>query len=89
MELQRRFSLAVVNSLWRILSGEREVDVALTCERETWWRRERVDKFAATFPQGAHRGTGARAPTYFAIRPTSTLPRRAGVLRRSDGAVLA
>jgi hypothetical protein len=42
----------------RILSGERDVDVALTCERETPWRRARVDKFAAAFPQGAYYGKG-------------------------------
>jgi spore maturation protein CgeB len=42
----------------QILSGERDVDVALTCERETPWRRARVDNFAAAFPQGAYYGKG-------------------------------
>lgn len=42
----------------QILSGERDCDVALTCERLTPWRRERVDKFAAAFPQGQYYGKG-------------------------------
>jgi len=42
----------------RILSGVRDVDIALTCERVTQWRKERVDKFAAAFPQGKYYGKG-------------------------------
>jgi hypothetical protein len=42
----------------QILSGARDVDVALTCERVTEWRRERVDEFAAAFPNGAYYGKG-------------------------------
>jgi spore maturation protein CgeB len=42
----------------QILGGERDVEVALTCERVTPWRRERVDKFATAFPQGAYYGDG-------------------------------
>ncbi|HXI22976.1 MAG TPA: glycosyltransferase [Pyrinomonadaceae bacterium] len=42
----------------RILNGERDVDLALTCERETAYRRERLDKFAAAFPRGAYFGKG-------------------------------
>lgn len=42
----------------QILSGERPVEVALTCERITHWRRERVDRFAAAFPSGAYYGKG-------------------------------
>jgi hypothetical protein len=42
----------------QILNGERGVDLALTCERETAYRRERLDKFAAAFPQGAYFGKG-------------------------------
>jgi hypothetical protein len=42
----------------KILSGERDVPVSLTCERITAWRRERVDKFAAAFPDGTYYGKG-------------------------------
>lgn len=42
----------------QILSGVRDVDVVLTCERVTEWRKERVDKFAAAFPQGKFYGKG-------------------------------
>lgn len=41
-----------------ILSGSRDVDVTLLCERVAPWRRERVDRFAARFPQGAYYGPG-------------------------------
>ncbi len=42
----------------QILSGGRDVDIALTCERVTEWRKERVDKFAAAFPEGKYYGKG-------------------------------
>lgn len=42
----------------RILTGEREVTISLTCERVTPWRRERVDRFARAFPEGAYYGRG-------------------------------
>jgi spore maturation protein CgeB len=42
----------------KILSGEREVDVSLLCERNSPWRRERLDRFAAAFPHGAYYGNG-------------------------------
>lgn len=41
-----------------ILRDDREVDVALLCERATPWRAERLDRFAAAFPQGVFRGRG-------------------------------
>ena len=42
----------------QILSGEREVDIALLCERLTEWRKTRLDKFSAAFPGGAYYGPG-------------------------------
>ncbi len=41
----------------RILGEARPVDVTLLCERWSNWRRERLDRFAAAFPQGIYRGT--------------------------------
>ena len=41
-----------------ILQGNRDVDVALLCERVSGWRAERLDRFAAAFPQGVFRGRG-------------------------------
>lgn len=41
-----------------ILRGSRDVDISLLCERTSSWRRERLDKFAAAFPQGAYFGNG-------------------------------
>jgi spore maturation protein CgeB len=41
-----------------IVARDRDVDVALLCERRTHYRRRRVDKFAAAFPQGVYRGRG-------------------------------
>ncbi len=42
----------------RILEEDRDVDVTLICERVNAWRRERVDRFQAAFPQGAYYGLG-------------------------------
>jgi hypothetical protein len=42
----------------QILNVERDVDVALLCERTSPWRRERLDRFANAFPQGAYYGNG-------------------------------
>jgi hypothetical protein len=42
----------------RVLEGNRDIDVALLCERTSDWRRERLDKIAAAFPQGRYHGKG-------------------------------
>lgn len=42
----------------RILTGEREVEMSLLCERETPWRRERLDQIATAFPRGRFHGRG-------------------------------
>jgi hypothetical protein len=42
----------------KILRGQRDVDIALLCERTSPWRRQRLDKFTAAFPQGAYYGAG-------------------------------
>ena len=42
----------------RILNEDRPVDLGLLCERDTGWRRARLDRFAAAFPQGAFYGSG-------------------------------
>lgn len=42
----------------RILSGERDVEVSLLCERVSGWRAARLDRFAAAFPGGVFRGRG-------------------------------
>lgn len=41
-----------------ILGGERDVQVALLCERVTDWRSRRLDRFAAAIPDGIYRGRG-------------------------------
>ncbi|MFL5482616.1 MAG: glycosyltransferase [Gemmatimonadaceae bacterium] len=41
-----------------IVGRERDVDVALLCERITSYRRAKVDRFALAFPQGAYYGRG-------------------------------
>lgn len=41
-----------------ILIGSRDVDIALLCEREMGWRRQRVDRFANAFPDGCYYGKG-------------------------------
>lgn len=42
----------------RILTGTRDVDVTLLCERVNNWRRERLDRFSAAFPAGRYHGAG-------------------------------
>lgn len=42
----------------QILTRTRPTDVALLCERQTAFRRRRVDAFARAFPQGVYRGPG-------------------------------
>lgn len=42
----------------KILHAERDMDVAMLCERTTPWRRERLDRFTRVFPQGAYYGNG-------------------------------
>jgi spore maturation protein CgeB len=42
----------------RILSGSREVDVALLCERVTQFRHRRIDALVHAFPRGAYYGPG-------------------------------
>ncbi len=41
-----------------ILSGNRDVDVTLLCERVNNWRRERLDRFSSAFPSGRYHGAG-------------------------------
>jgi spore maturation protein CgeB len=41
-----------------IIKGQRDIEVALLCERVTRRRRKRLDKFAASFPNGVYYGTG-------------------------------
>jgi spore maturation protein CgeB len=42
----------------RILAGERDVPVAILCERRSPWRRERLDRYASAFPEGTYGGDG-------------------------------
>lgn len=42
----------------KIITGERDIDVALLCERVTGWRSARLADFSAAFPSGAFYGTG-------------------------------
>ncbi len=42
----------------QIMEQARSVDITLICERVNAWRRERVDRFSAAFPQGAYYGLG-------------------------------
>jgi len=41
-----------------ILSGRRDVDVALLCERASGRRSDRLDRFREAFPHGVYRGAG-------------------------------
>lgn len=41
-----------------IRAGEREIPVALLCERTAPYRRQRLDKFTAKFPEGKYYGRG-------------------------------
>ena len=42
----------------KILNGEREVDITMLCERQSHWRKDRLDRFTAAFPDGAYYGPG-------------------------------
>lgn len=42
----------------QILEGERDIDVVLLCERESPWRRERLDALRRAFPRALMRGRG-------------------------------
>jgi spore maturation protein CgeB len=42
----------------QILTGIRGIPVTMMCERESPWRRERLDKFASAHPGGAYFGKG-------------------------------
>lgn len=42
----------------QIKSSERDIDVSMLCERVSPWRKERLDKFSAVFPQGSYYGRG-------------------------------
>ena len=42
----------------KILNGNRDIDIAMLCERTYPMRRERLDQLAAAFPQGAYYGMG-------------------------------
>lgn len=41
-----------------ILEGNRDIEVALLCERVTRYRKDRVDRFVRAFPNGAYYGLG-------------------------------
>lgn len=41
-----------------ILEGNRDIEVALLCERVTRYRKDRVDRFVKAFPNGAYYGLG-------------------------------
>jgi spore maturation protein CgeB len=41
-----------------ILEGERDIEVALLCERVARYRKKRVDQFARAFPNGVYHGRG-------------------------------
>ena len=41
-----------------IIMKNRKIDVTLLCERETNYRKEKVDKFSSFFPQGVYHGKG-------------------------------
>lgn len=41
-----------------ILEGNRDIEVALLCERVTRYRKDRVDRFVKAFPNGAYFGLG-------------------------------
>jgi hypothetical protein len=41
-----------------ILEGNRDIDIALICERQSGWRRERLDRFETAFPDATYRGAG-------------------------------
>ena len=45
-------------TLEKVRSQKRDVDLTILCERETLWRRERLDKICAAFPQGRYHGLG-------------------------------
>jgi hypothetical protein len=42
----------------KILTGNRDVDMALLCERETNYRAERLNRFTAAFPTATYYGKG-------------------------------
>ena len=42
----------------KILNGERDVDLTMLCERQSHWRKERLDRFTTAFPDGAYYGPG-------------------------------
>jgi spore maturation protein CgeB len=60
----------------QIVEERRDVDITLLCERNSAWRRARVDQVAMAFPQGIFRGPGW---------PTGFLPEkeRIPLLRRT------
>lgn len=41
-----------------ILSGQRDIEIIMICDRNAPWRMNRVDSFASAFPQGAYYGEG-------------------------------
>ena len=42
----------------QILSSERDIDITLLCERKSQWRKERLDKFSKSCPNGTYYGRG-------------------------------
>ena len=42
----------------KILSGERDVDISLLCERTSSWRNSKLEVFTSAFPSGEYYGKG-------------------------------
>lgn len=42
----------------KILSGNRDIDISLLCEREMHYRAERIERFVSAFPNGTYYGKG-------------------------------
>lgn len=42
----------------KIMNGERELDISLVCERNSVWRKDRLEKYYKAFPNGNYYGRG-------------------------------
>lgn len=42
----------------QIISNNREIDISLFCEKNSLWRKERLEKYSSAFPQGKYFGNG-------------------------------
>ncbi len=72
-----------------ILAGNRNIEVALFCERITRYRKERVDKFVRAFPNGVYHGRGWASGFLPEDQRVSTLQRtRIGInIHNSSGPI--